>query len=243
MQRVVSAPLQRVLHVLAPPPGHGQEGHVADAETAVAVDGAVLVVLAGVHGVVAPGVSETALVEHRGERVQEHLGRHRRDGLVDEPAAHARRGQVLLPRDHPHLLDAILDACPNVLHPEGAVAQDRRHGAVQVVVGHVVVHAVADVEVGLVLPGVVNDPWVEVGSREVVDNVGRDLEVGVLLHLRFDAQLVGTVGVRELAHNVQVPHFVLEGAVWRDAVSLCRVLDAGDDLVLLGPRGPLLRIA
>jgi len=98
-------------------------------------------------------------------------------------------------------------------------------------------------EIGLVLAGVVDDPRVEVGTWEVVDDVGGNLKLGVLLHLGLNLQLVRTVGVRELANDLQVAHLVLEGDMRRDAVSLGRVLDAGNNLVLLRPGPPLHGIA
>mmetsp|Transcript_34944 Transcript_34944/g.94693 ORF Transcript_34944/g.94693 Transcript_34944/m.94693 type:complete len:422 (+) Transcript_34944:528-1793(+) len=243
VHRVMGAPLQGVLDVLAAPPGNCQEGHVSDAEAAVAVDGAVLVVLAGIDGVVLPGVVETTLVVHGDEAIQQLLGGHGRDGLMHEPARQARGGQVLLPGHHPHFLDAVLHARPDVLNPKGTVAEDSGNGALEVVVGHVVVHAVANVDVRLILPRVVDDPGVEVRPREVVDDVGRELKLCALPHQRLYGQLVGAVMVRQLAHDLQVPDLVLECAMRCDAVSLGRVLDAGDHLVLLRPSGPLDRVA
>mmetsp|Transcript_99685 Transcript_99685/g.282322 ORF Transcript_99685/g.282322 Transcript_99685/m.282322 type:complete len:351 (+) Transcript_99685:270-1322(+) len=167
VQRVPRAALQQVHDVLAAAPGHGQEGHVPDAEAAGARDRALRPVLGRVHGVVLPGVPKAALQEHRLKCPQQHGCGHGHDGLVDEPAAHARARQVLASRHQEHLLAPVLHARPDVFNCERAIAKDRTPAAFEVIEGNVVVHAIAYVPVKRALTWVINDPWLEVGARKV----------------------------------------------------------------------------
>eukprot|EP00421_Protoceratium_reticulatum_P045251 CAMPEP_0168441182 /NCGR_PEP_ID=MMETSP0228-20121227/43357_1 /TAXON_ID=133427 /ORGANISM="Protoceratium reticulatum, Strain CCCM 535 (=CCMP 1889)" /LENGTH=329 /DNA_ID=CAMNT_0008455497 /DNA_START=264 /DNA_END=1250 /DNA_ORIENTATION=- len=147
VQAVLREALHDVHHELAAPPGHRQEGHVPDAEAAVARDRALRPVLVRVHGVVLEGVPEAALHEHRLERPQQHGRGHGHNGLVDEPAAQAGARQVLASRHQEHLLAPVLHARPDVFNCERTIAKDRTPAAFEVIEGNVVVHAIAYVPV------------------------------------------------------------------------------------------------
>mmetsp|Transcript_99688 Transcript_99688/g.282337 ORF Transcript_99688/g.282337 Transcript_99688/m.282337 type:complete len:674 (+) Transcript_99688:270-2291(+) len=236
VQAVVRDALHEVHHVLAAAPGHGQEGHVPDAEAAGARDRALRPVLGRVHGVVLPGVPKAALQEHRLKCPQQHGCGHGHDGLVDEPAAHARARQVLASRHQEHLLAPVLHARPDVFNCERAIAKDRTPAAFEVIEGNVVVHAVADLYVGRVLARVVDDARVEVGAREVVQDVRRDvLRLGVLPALLLHAADVVAVPVRELAHDLDVHDVGPEIYVGDQVVAVAGVLHVRQALVLLRP--------
>mmetsp|Transcript_47448 Transcript_47448/g.122609 ORF Transcript_47448/g.122609 Transcript_47448/m.122609 type:complete len:357 (+) Transcript_47448:298-1368(+) len=169
VEGVARAPLEQVLDVYAAPCGHRQERDVTDTEAAGARDGALLPVLAAVDGPVVPRVAHAGRLIHWDEGVQHHSCWHRDDGLVHEPAAQTRAREVLSPRDEVNLLRAILAARTDVLHCESAVPENRSGAPVQVVVGDIVVHAVSNLSVEGLFAGVVDDPWIEVGAREVIE--------------------------------------------------------------------------
>mmetsp|Transcript_34315 Transcript_34315/g.103398 ORF Transcript_34315/g.103398 Transcript_34315/m.103398 type:complete len:856 (+) Transcript_34315:295-2862(+) len=232
VQRVARAPLQQVHHVLAAAPGHGEEGDVADAEAAVARDGAAPLVFARVHGVVLPGVPEAALVKHRNEDVQQHFGGDGLDGLVHEPATHAGGREVLLAADEEDLLGTVLHAGADVLHSEGAVAQDR-HAAAQhpLVVRVLVPHAVAYLAVEGVLSRVVYPPVEAHGARVVVHD-GALRRVALLAFQGLHGELVEALVLVLAAHDLHGRDVRLEAAVRQHPVLLHGVLEVLQHLLL-----------
>mmetsp|Transcript_64053 Transcript_64053/g.177715 ORF Transcript_64053/g.177715 Transcript_64053/m.177715 type:complete len:502 (+) Transcript_64053:1025-2530(+) len=243
VQRMVGAPFEQIYNVLTPAPGHRQEGDVANAEAAMAVDGAMFTVLAGKHRVVPPRISKAALVEARDEHVQQHLRRYWRDGLVDEPTAEPGRGQVLPPCNQVNLLYSIFHARPDVLDRECSITKDCCTVTLQVVVRHIVIHAVANLEVGFILARIIDYPWIEVSTWEVVENARCLLEALCTLLHGFDGEGVAAVKVLQFPVDVHVLHIVPEGDVGQDAVPLGSMLHVRNDFVLLWPGAPLFRVA
>mmetsp|Transcript_37452 Transcript_37452/g.119168 ORF Transcript_37452/g.119168 Transcript_37452/m.119168 type:complete len:531 (-) Transcript_37452:536-2128(-) len=242
VQRVARAPLQQVHHVLAAAPGHGEEGDVADAEAAGLDDRHVPARLVRVHRPVLPGVAHARELVHGLEHL-EHQAAGRGEGtLVHEPAGHAGAGQVLAARHEVDLGGAELAAGPDVLHGEGAVAQDGAPAALEVVEGHVVVHAVADVAAEDVLAGVLHDAVPRHAARVAVEHAHGYPAHVLAVHGRHAELVEGAVRAL-LAHDVQLRHVAPEADVGQDAVALGRVLEVLQHSVLLGPALPVRGVA
>mmetsp|Transcript_114782 Transcript_114782/g.305157 ORF Transcript_114782/g.305157 Transcript_114782/m.305157 type:complete len:480 (-) Transcript_114782:2-1441(-) len=236
--------LERVLDVLQPAPSHGQEGHVADAKAAALHDGGLHLLLAAVHRKVVPGVPEAAEPVHRLEEVEEHARRHRDDALMHEPAGHAGARQVLPPCQQVDLLAPVLDARPRVLHGKGAIAEDASAAILQVVVGRVVVHAVAHAALEALLARVLDDAIPSHAPGVVVYNRGVELlhQGAVRLPLRHEGQHVLAVDRLLVANDVQLDDVGPEAEVRLDPVLLGRPLEVLQHLRLVGPDAPTLRV-
>mmetsp|Transcript_44982 Transcript_44982/g.101203 ORF Transcript_44982/g.101203 Transcript_44982/m.101203 type:complete len:296 (+) Transcript_44982:1026-1913(+) len=239
VQGVLGAPLEQILDVFTTAPGHSKEGHVSDAKTAVADNCAGVPVLAGKDRVVLPWVTEVTLVEHGNERVQQHLGRDWDDRLVDKPAWQPWRWQVLLACDEVHLLATVLHARADVLHREGPVAENGTTIAVDVVEGDVVVHSIANLDVGVFLTRIVDDARGEVGTRVVVKNVRVDLLLVLWSAFGLDGQNVVAIKIADLANDLQFLGLVPEVDVGIQVVTLRGMREARKHLILLWPCGPL----
>mmetsp|Transcript_64145 Transcript_64145/g.144787 ORF Transcript_64145/g.144787 Transcript_64145/m.144787 type:complete len:323 (-) Transcript_64145:1001-1969(-) len=147
VERETRHPLDGALDVLQHPVDHGKEGDVANPKPAVLDDGRAAAVLRCMDRPVLPGVAHASEVIHGLEHVEHLLPGRGYGALVHEPAWHARAGEVLPPRAEVDLPGLELAAGPHVLDGEGAVAEDSHAAAGNVVIWHVVVHAIAKVTI------------------------------------------------------------------------------------------------
>mmetsp|Transcript_114785 Transcript_114785/g.305169 ORF Transcript_114785/g.305169 Transcript_114785/m.305169 type:complete len:267 (-) Transcript_114785:23-823(-) len=242
MHRVPREALHRVLHVLCLPTGNREEGDISNTEAAVLDDARVLAVRARVDGPVAPGVPKAAELVHWLEHLEHHAARGRERPLVHEPARHPRAGEVLAAGDdvdHPRL---VLAACPDVLHREGAIAQDGHATSTQVVVGHFIVHTVADMHLSDVLSRVLDDA-VPCHAPGIVVHDGYRNNLSIAFIQWSRGEVVVAVDVILGANDVHLRYVRAEVYVGKHPVVPRADVEVLKDPVLLGPGFPRHRPA
>mmetsp|Transcript_113608 Transcript_113608/g.352833 ORF Transcript_113608/g.352833 Transcript_113608/m.352833 type:complete len:339 (+) Transcript_113608:809-1825(+) len=180
MQSVEGAALHGADNDVHKAVGRRQEIHVSNAEARLLHDGGMRSRRVRHDGMHLPWVYHLTVHLHHLVGVREHVEHLRCShwwvGLVDKPGCRPRAGEVHLPAQDIKVLHAVLQACPNVLHCEGAVADDGDHLAwhVRVVKAHLhrVVHGAAEELLALV----VDWPRVDQGARPHADARDHGLE-------------------------------------------------------------------
>mmetsp|Transcript_97290 Transcript_97290/g.253710 ORF Transcript_97290/g.253710 Transcript_97290/m.253710 type:complete len:261 (+) Transcript_97290:470-1252(+) len=170
VQRVLRATLEGVHHKFHLANRDRKKRHVADAEAAALNDLHPLPVGAGIYRPELPRVTHTTRIVHGLKHPENQCpwGRHR--ALVHEPAGNTWTREVFAARHDEDFVGAHLDTSPSIFDCERTVAQDRNVVAREAFVRSVIVHAVTNVSIKSLLPGIVNYPVFRHATRVAIQH-------------------------------------------------------------------------